>query len=81
MITKTEIKKQLKEELKCPTDFIEMCLNKEGRIDQLKEYADDKTEWQLTMNMIYDEWKDYCNAWELDPEADNRGFKPKLRKI
>lgn len=81
MITKTEIKKQLKEELKCPTDFIERCLNKEGRIDHLKEYADDKTEWQLTMNMIYDEWKDYCDAWELDPEADNRGFKPKLWKI
>ena len=76
-ITKTEIKKKIREELQCPTDFIERCLNKGGRIDELKN-TEHESDWQFVMNEIYDEWHDYCKAWELDPEEDNTGFKPQL---
>ena len=77
MMTKTEIKKQLKEELKCPTDFIERCLNKEGRIDHLRD-AETEHDTQWIMNIIYDEYAEYCKEWELDPEEDNTKFKPRL---
>lgn len=78
-MTKTEMKRELKEELQCPTDFIERCLNANGRIDELKQ-AIHEADRQDIMNVIYDEWRDYCDAWGLDMEADNRNFKPFLSK-
>lgn len=74
MPTKTEIKKQLKEELKCPADFIENYLNKEGRIDELKEAAHEH-DTQEIMNTILDEYAEYCKMFELDINDDNTGFK------
>ena len=72
--TKTEIKQAIKEELKCPTDFIERCLNAEGRIDELKD-ATHEADREDIMNVIYDEYRQYCKAWDLDYEADNRKLK------
>ncbi len=82
MTTKTEIKRQLKEELKCPTDFIERCLNKSepNLIDSIKN-AEHETDRQFFMNMVYDEWREYCKEWDLDPDGDNSHFKPKLWKV
>ena len=76
-MTKTEIKKAIKEELQCPTDFIERCLNAEGRIDEMKDAIEEHTQ-QMVMNTIYEEWKDYCEAWGLNPQEDNTKFKPAL---
>lgn len=79
-ITKTEIKSQLKEELKCPQSFIDRC-NKFGQIDELKKaiMEDDRDIQKEVMDGIYESYRDYCEAFKLDYEADNRklkGFDP-----
>lgn len=73
--TKTEIKLAIKEELKCPTYFIEKCLNDGGRIDEIKN-AETEHEAQEIMSVVYEEYAEFCKAWDLDPEEDNTGFKP-----
>ena len=67
---KTEIKKAIQAELKCPTDFIERYLNAGGDIDRIKD-AETEQEAQEIMNDIYDNYRDYCKAFDLDPEEDN----------
>ncbi len=74
-MTKTEIKKFIKDELKCPTDFIERCLNASGIIDNLKEAADNDSEWQFVMKEVYESYQDYCKSFDLDVDNDNTGFK------
>ena len=49
--TKTEIKKGIKDELKCPTDFIENYLNADGTIDRIKD-AETEHEAQEIMNDV-----------------------------
>ena len=68
--TKTEIKAQLKEELKCPQDFIDR-INKAGWIDDIKD-ADDRDTVADIMKDIYDEYRYYCKQYELDIKEDNR---------
>jgi len=79
MPTKTEIKKQLKEELKCPTDFIENYLNKGGRIDELKE-AVHEHDTQEIMNTIMEEYAEYCKTFDLDINEDNTGFRRGMKR-
>ena len=59
-MTKTEIKMQLKEELKCPQSFIDR-INKSGMIDELKKVmqADDRDIQKEAMDNIYQAYKDY----------------------
>jgi len=75
-ITKTEIKANLKEELQCPQSFIDRC-NKFGQIDELKQAIlnDDRDIQKEVMDGIYEAYKDYCDAFNLDIESDNRGLK------
>lgn len=75
-ITKTEIKAQLKEELKCPKSFMDR-LNKFGMIDELKKAMqdDDRDIQREVMDNIYQAYKDYCEAYNLDWEEDNRELK------
>lgn len=75
-ITKTEIKAQLKEELKCPQNFIDR-INKFGMIDELKKAMqdDDRDIRKEAMDNIYQAYKDYCEAYNLDYEEDNRELK------
>lgn len=74
--TKTELKTQLKEELQCPQGFI-VRLTKFGQIDELKKaiIADDEAIRKEVMDDIYQSYKDYCEAFNLDYEADNRDLK------
>ena len=72
-ITKTQIKAELKEELKCPQDFIDR-INKSGWIDKMKEAItnDDHTTANSIKNDIYDEYKFFCKTYDLNIEEDNR---------
>lgn len=75
-ITKTEIKTQLKEELKCPQSFIDR-INKFGMIDEMKKAImdDDRDIQKEIMDNIYQAYHDYCEAYNLDWEVDNRNVK------
>lgn len=75
-ITKTEIKAQLKEELKCPQSFIDR-INTHGIIDELKKAMqdDDRDIQKEVMDNIYQAYRDYCEAYNLDYEEDNRELK------
>lgn len=67
-MTKTEIKQAITQELNCPADFIKR-LNASGTIDALKA-ATDNTEYDDIMKLgVYDEWKNYCKAFNLNPET------------
>ena len=74
--TKTELKTWLKDELKCPQSFIDR-LNKFHQIDDLKEQIEngDKDQEQEVMDGIIQSYKDYCEVFHLDIEADNRNLK------
>lgn len=74
--TKTEIKLAIKEELKCPQSFIDR-INKFGMIDELKTAMqdDDRDIQKEVMDDIYQAYKDYCEAYNLDWEEDNRKLK------
>ncbi len=76
-ITKTEIKAQLKEELKCPQSFIDRINRLFDMIDELRKAirSDDRDVQQEVMDNIYQAHRDYCEAYNLDWEEDNRGLK------
>ena len=77
-LTKIEIKKSLREELQCDYGFI-IHLTKWGMIQKLQDaYADPNESEEYvkeTMEEIYEAYKDYCNTWGLDYQADNRRNK------
>ncbi len=74
-ISKIEIKKMLREELKCDYGFI-IHLTKWGMIQKLQDaYADPYESNEMVkedMDEVYDTYFDYCKVWDLDPDADNR---------
>ena len=72
-VTKTDIKKAIREEFQCPMDFIDR-LNKFGMIDDLKA-AETEHDYQMLKNDALDEYAEYCKAWNLDINADNRKVK------
>ena len=74
--TKTELKTWLKNELQCPQSFIDR-LNKSHQIDDLKEQIEngDKDQENEVMDEIWQSYKDYCDVFHLDFEADNRNLK------
>lgn len=81
-ICKNEIKTKIREELKCDYGFIKH-LTKWGLIQKLQDaYAkpQDSDEPKEIMEEIYQTYKDYCDAWKLDYEADNRDNKEYLKR-
>ena len=80
-LSKLEIKKMLREELKCDYGFI-IHLTKWGMIQKLQDaYADPNESNEMVkedMDEIYDTYFDYCKAWDLDPETDNKKNKEYL---
>ena len=76
-MTRSEIKQHIREELRCPADFIERCLKRAGRIDQLKE-AESEVDTKIVMHAIHEEYANYCKVWDLDMKENNTAFKPTL---
>lgn len=74
--TKTELKAWLKDELKCPQEFINRC-TKFKQIDKLKEAVmdDDKEYRKEVMDDIRESYKDFCEVFGLDIQEDNRKVK------
>lgn len=73
-ISKREIKANIQDELKCDYGFIKHLI-KWGYIRKLQNIyfkTNDPEEIKETMDEIYQMYKDYCDAWKLDYEADNR---------
>ena len=74
-LSKNEIKKSIREELLCDYGFI-LHLTKWGMIQKLQDAYADPNESDAyskeVMDEIHETYKDYCNAWELDYQADNR---------
>ena len=73
--TKTDIKKELREELHCPEKFIDT-LNQLGLIDDLKKHLlqDSKSEVNDLHKKIVEEYKVFCKAHGLNVEDDNRAY-------
>lgn len=82
-VSKNEIKKDLREKLQCDYGFI-IHLTKWGMIQKLQDAYADPVESDAyvkeTLNEIYETYKDYCEVWDLDYEADNRKTKQKSGK-
>ena len=81
-VSKIEIKKYLREKLQCDYGFI-IHLTKWGMIQKLQDAYADPVEPDAyakeTLDEIYETYKDYCETWGLDYEADNRKNKDYLR--
>lgn len=79
---KQEIKDRIREELKCDYGFIKT-LMADGAIEKLQNAynnPDDSDDPKDIMEEIYQNYKDYCDAWKLDYEADNRDNKEYLKR-
>ena len=75
-----EIKSNITEELKCDYGFIKH-LSKWGIIRKLQKVyfkTNDSDEIKEIMEEVYQMYRDYCSAWGLDYEADNRENKEYL---
>ena len=71
--TKTELKKEVRNELQCPSEFIRHLAHFDV-FDQLKEsiLSDDKPTEYDVMKEIREAYVDYCRDTGLDYEQDNR---------
>lgn len=80
-ISKNDIKNRIRDELKCDYGFIKD-LTKNGTIQSLQNaYADDSAVAPKDiMEEVYQMYKDYCDTWKLDYEADNRDNKEYLKR-
>ena len=79
-ICKSDIKSWIKEELKCDYGFIKT-LMANGTIQDLQNlYAEDRKLYVDAINDLYSVYRDYCETWKLDYEADNRDNKEYLKR-
>lgn len=71
--TKTQLKKEVREELQCPSEFIRH-LARFDTFDQLKEsvVSDDRQVKFDVLKDIRQAYKDYCHETGLDYNTDNR---------
>lgn len=68
-----ELKKEVKNELKCPSEFIKH-LSRFDTFSQLKEsvVSDDRITENNLMNEIREAYFDYCDYTGIDRNQDNR---------
>lgn len=81
-ISRNEIKAMITKELRCDYGFIKHLI-KWGLIRKLqKAYhkTNDPDVIKEIMDEVYQTYKDYCDAWGLDYEADNRNNKEYLSR-
>lgn len=81
--SKLDIKNRIREELKCDYGFIKH-LMKWGTIEEMQNELNTNCfsvadEDQIFRN-AYEGYKDYCDMWGLDYEADNRNNKEYLKR-
>lgn len=81
--TKTDIKNRIREELKCDYGFIKH-LMKWDEITKLQDTLNTDcfsvSDEDQVFKTVYDDYKDYCDTWKLDYEADNRENKEYLKR-
>lgn len=81
--TKTDIKDRIRNELQCDYGFIKH-LMKWNRIqelqDALNENCSSVADEDGLFNEVCSEYKEYCDIWGLDYEADNRKNKEYLKR-
>lgn len=76
--SRTEIQKELQNDmLKCPAEFNKH-LSKFGYIDRILEYRinDERQNAEDIIKEIRDDYRDYCHDTGLDVNADNRDQRP-----
>lgn len=75
-MTKQEARRQIRKELECPKDFVDRCLD-DDLIEEYRKAAHEHDRSEI-MSCIFEDFRDYCAAWDLDYQDDNRRFKPIL---
>jgi len=75
--TKRELKAEIRQELKCPREFI-VHLDFWKTFDELKEaiLSGNRDERDEIMDQIRDGYRDYCSDTGLDPMKNNRRKTP-----
>lgn len=69
----TEVRKYIRQELKCPADFLDH-LSRWGELERLRGPLADR-DWTTVNDIMKDmkrTYKDYCDQHEIDWAADNR---------
>lgn len=71
-MTKTEVRRYVRQTLKCPSEFLDR-LSKFGSLDDLQKAiaSGDRDIENQVMDDIWQSYKDYCEAFRIDFEADN----------
>ena len=71
-MTRTEVRRYIRQTLKCPTDFLDV-LGKFGDIEKLRNAiaSGDRDIERQEMDDIWESYKQYCENNHIDFEADN----------